>query len=125
MERGDAGQVLPGAQEVHPGHEDGLRGHEEGVGGAEEATHKAWCDEQMGETKQKTLELNHDIEGLTAKMDKAKSRSIKLKDEVAGLQSALADLSKSQAELDKVRRAENAAFKEAKADLEQGLKGVR
>jgi chromosome segregation ATPase len=93
--------------------------------GAEEATHKAWCDEQMGETKQKTLELNHDIEGFTAKMDKAKSRSIKLKDEVAGLQAALADVAKSQAELDKVRREENAAFVEAKSDLEQGLKGVR
>jgi chromosome segregation ATPase len=93
--------------------------------GAEEATHKAWCDEQMGETKQKTLELNHDIEGLTAKMDKAKSRSIKLKDQVAGLQAALADVSKSQAELDQVRRAENKAFLDTKSDLEQGLKGVR
>merc|ERR1719352_1797485 len=93
--------------------------------GAEEATHKAWCDEQMGETKQKTLELNHDIEGFTAKMDKAKSRSIKLKDEVAGLQSALADVAKTQAELDSVRREENAAFRETKSDLEQGLKGVR
>jgi len=93
--------------------------------GAEEATHKAWCDEQMGDTKQKTLELSHDIEGFTAKMDKAKSRSIKLKDEAAGLQSALADVAKTQAELDSVRRAENSAFKEAKSDLEQGLKGVR
>jgi predicted nucleic acid-binding Zn-ribbon protein len=93
--------------------------------GAEEATHKAWCDEQMGETKQKTLELNHDIEGFTAKMDKAKSRSIKLKDEVAGLQSALADLAKSQAELDGVRREENGVFKQTKSDLEAGLKGVR
>jgi len=93
--------------------------------GAEEATHKAWCDEQMGETKQKTLELNHDIESFTAKMDKAKSRSIKLKDEVAGLQSALADMSKSQAELDAVRREENGVFKQTKSDLEQGLKGVR
>jgi chromosome segregation ATPase len=93
--------------------------------GAEEATHKAWCDEQMGETKQKTLELNHDIEGFTAKMDKAKSRSIKLKDEVAGLQSALADLAKTQSELDGVRREENAVFKQTKSDLEAGLKGVR
>merc|ERR1719359_630093 len=118
MERGDAGQVLPGAQEVHPGHEDGLRGHEEGVGGAEEADHKAWCDEQMGETKQKTLELTHDIEVQSAKIDKAKSKSIKLKDEVAGLQSALADLTKSQAELDEVRRAENKAYVAIKTDLE-------
>jgi len=93
--------------------------------GAEEATHKAWCDEQTADTKQKTLELNHDIETLTAKMDKAKSRSIKLKDEVAGLQGALADVAKSTVELDSVRREENAAFRETKSDLEQGLKGVR
>lgn len=93
--------------------------------GAEEATHKAWCDEQMGGTKQKTLELNHDIEGYTAKMDKAKSRSIKLKDEVAGTQAALADITKSQAELDQIRREENGVFRVTKTDLEQGLKGVR
>lgn len=93
--------------------------------GAQEATHKAWCDEQMGDTKQKTLELNHDIEVQTAKIDKAKSKSIKLKDEVKGLQSALADLSKSQAELDSVRRAENKVYLATKSDLEQGLKGVR
>jgi len=93
--------------------------------GAEEADHKAWCDEQMGETKQKTMELKHDIEVQTAKIDKAKSKSIKLKDEVAGLQSALADLAKSQAELDQVRKAENKVYLATKADLEQGLKGVR
>merc|ERR1719440_2102678 len=93
--------------------------------GAEEATHKAWCDEQMGETKQKLLELNHDIEGLSAKIDKAKARSVKLKDEVAELQSALADVAKSQAELDQIRKEEHKAFLEAKADLQQGLKGVR
>merc|ERR1719287_336988 len=79
----------------------------------------------MGDTAQKTLELNHDIEGFGAKMDKAKSRSIKLKDQVAGLQAALADVAKSQSELDQVRREENKVFVETKSDLEQGLKGVR
>jgi len=93
--------------------------------GAEEASHKAWCDEQMGETKQKTLELNHDIEKFTAKMDKAKSKSVKLKDEVAGLQSALADVAKMQSELDGVRREEHAVFVQTKSDLEAGLKGLR
>lgn len=93
--------------------------------GAEEATHKAWCDEQMGDTKQKLLELNHDIEGLSAKIDKAKSRSVKLKDEVSETQAALADVAKSQAELDQIRKEEHKAFVEAKTDLEQGLKGVR
>jgi len=93
--------------------------------GKEEATHKAWCDEQMADTKQKTMELKHDLESQSAKIDKAKSKSAKLKDEVAGLQSALADLAKSKSELDSVRRAENKVYEATKADLTQGLKGVR
>jgi len=93
--------------------------------GEAEATHKAWCDEQMGDTEQKTMELKHDIEGLTAKIDKAKARSTKLKDEARDTQAALAQLASSQAELDKVRKEENMVFIQTKADLEAGLKGVR
>lgn len=93
--------------------------------GAEEATHKAWCDEQTAETKQKTMELDHDIEGFTAKIDKAKAKSVKLKDEVKDLQAALAEIVKSQGELDSIRRKENKAFLQTKSDLTQGLKGVR
>merc|ERR1712087_894256 len=48
-----------------------------------------------------------------------------LKEEVARLQKTLAGLASSQAEMDKMRRDENTAFNKNKADMEQGLEGVK
>merc|ERR1719411_2271264 len=48
-----------------------------------------------------------------------------LKEETAATQKALADLAKAQADMDKLRAEENAAFVAAKADMEEGLKGVK
>jgi len=79
----------------------------------------------MAKTKKKRAELTYDIEKLTTKIDKAKAMSTKLKEEVAELNKEIAEIVKSQAESDKIRKEENAAFLEAKADLEQGLEGVR
>merc|ERR1719171_2766190 len=76
-----------------------------------EATEKAYCDEQMAKT--------------AAKIDEAAAKSATLKEEVKELQAELAELAKLQAEMDKVRADQNAAYKEAKADLELGLTGVR
>merc|ERR1719454_2369106 len=92
---------------------------------AEEATEKAYCDEEMAKTEEKKGELEEDVAKLTAKIDQAAARSATLKDEVKELQAELAALAKLQAEMDKARADENAAYLEAKADLEQGLAGVR
>merc|ERR1719409_1152038 len=51
--------------------------------------------------------------------------SAKLKAEVKELQSELAALAKLQAEMDKTRMDQNAAYKAAKADLELGIAGVQ
>merc|ERR1719420_479424 len=51
--------------------------------GEEEASHKAYCDTELGKTKKKREELEHDQEVLTAKIDKAKATSSKLKEEVS------------------------------------------
>jgi len=90
-----------------------------------EASHKAYCDEEMSKTKAKKDELNADIEKLTSKIDVASARSADLKEEVKELQKELAALQESQAEMDKVREDTHKAFEEAKADLEQGLEGIR
>merc|ERR1719327_52403 len=92
---------------------------------AEEATEKAYCDEEMAKTEEKKGELEEDVAKLTAKIDQAAARSATLKDEVKELQAELSALAKLQAEMDKARADENAAYVEAKADLEQGLAGVR
>merc|ERR1719453_2171303 len=92
---------------------------------AEEASFKAYCDEEMAKTKQKKEELQTDIKKLTAKIDQASASSAGLKEDVKELQKELADLASSQAEMDKVRKDENAAFLAAQADLQQGLEGVQ
>ena len=51
--------------------------------------------------------------------------SEQLKEEVAALQKALADLAEEQAEMDKIREETHAAYVTAKADLEQGIQGVQ
>merc|ERR1719353_432304 len=90
-----------------------------------EASHKEYCDKELGESKAKMDELSATISRLSAKKDKAVASSVKLKGEVQELQAELATISKSQAEADKLRSAEHKAFVEAKADLEQGIEGVR
>jgi len=91
----------------------------------EEATEKAYCDEEMAKTKSKKAELDDTVSKLSAKIEKAASKSAGLKEEVSELMSELSALTKEQAEMDTIRRAENAAYVSAKSDLELGLGGVR
>jgi len=90
-----------------------------------EATEKAYWDEQLAKTEAKKSELDDTIAKLTSKIDKAAARSASLKEEVVQLEKELADLSKMQLEMDKIRQEEHADYTVAKAELEQGLGGVR
>merc|ERR1719387_2418755 len=90
-----------------------------------EASHKAYCDEEMGKTKAKKDELTADIDKLTAKIDKATAKSADLKAQVKELQKELANLQEQQTEMDKVRADEKAAFEAEQAELKKGLDGIR
>jgi len=89
-----------------------------------DATEKAYCDEQMAKTEAKKSDLDDDIEKLTSKIDQAAAQSAAAKDDAKEAQQQLAALAKEQAEMDTIRREENAAYTTAKADLELGLSGV-
>merc|ERR1719506_2315076 len=91
---------------------------------AKEASHKAFCDKEMKETKAKKEEKESDLDTLGTKIDKATSKIAKLKEEIATLQEELAAIAKAQAEADEIRAEEAAAWAEAKADYESGVEGV-
>merc|ERR1719191_1754040 len=76
-----------------------------------DASHKAYCDKEMGETK--------------AKIDELTAAAAKLREEVAILTKELADLEASQAEMDKVRAEEKALYDKNKPEMEKGLEGVK
>merc|ERR1719324_434479 len=90
-----------------------------------DASHKAYCDKEMTETKAKKAELNDEIAALTTKIDMMSAKSAKLREEVAILQKELAELEASQAEMDKVRAEEKAAYDKNKPEMEQGLEGIK
>merc|ERR1719248_240071 len=89
-----------------------------------EASHKAFCDKEMSETKAKRDDKQTELDDLNTKIDKATSKIAKLKEEIATLQSELAEIAAAQKKADEMRAEEAAAWKEAKADFEAGVEGV-
>jgi len=90
-----------------------------------EATEKAYCDEELAKTAAKSSELNSEISALSTKIDQAAAKSASLKADVKELQAELAKMAEEQASRETWRQDEHAAYVQAKADLEQGLAGVR
>jgi len=90
-----------------------------------DATHKAFCDKELAETNEKKADKAAEVEKLSAQIDKMAARSSQLKEETAALERALSELATSQAEVDKVRAEEKEIYASNKADMEQGLKGVK
>merc|ERR1712194_599963 len=87
-----------------------------------DATEKAYCDKEPNETN---ADKTSEIEKQTTRINQAAAKSVKLKEEVATLEAELAGLAKSQAEMDKLRAEEKAAFEESSAELEKGLSGIK
>merc|ERR1719421_1812749 len=91
---------------------------------AEEASHKAFCDKEMSESKAKIEDHTSTIDKFTTRKDKATAAIEKLTEEIATLQKELATIAKQQAEMDKMRADEKAAWAEAKKDFEDGIEGL-
>merc|ERR1712037_232772 len=65
------------------------------------------------------------VEKLATKIDQMSAESAALKDSTATLQKELAELAASQAEMDKMRTAENKLFLTSKKELTEGISGVQ
>lgn len=90
-----------------------------------DSTQKAYCDKELAESETKKGEKTYEIEKLSTKIDQMTARSAQLKVEVAALQKSLAQIASTQAEAGQLRREESSAFTSNKADVEQGIQGVR
>jgi len=90
-----------------------------------DATQKAWCDKELAETNHKKDTKTAEIAKLSAKIDSDSAKSKQLNSQVAELQAQLGELTRSQAEMDKVRAEEKALYGANKAEMEQGLTGIK
>jgi len=90
-----------------------------------EASLKAYCDQEQSESANKKAAKEAEIAKLTTRIDVASARSASLKEQVAQLEKELSALATAQAEMDKLRAEEKAAFEVAKADYELGIEGVK
>merc|ERR1719373_697922 len=91
----------------------------------EDASQKTYCDKEMSEANAKKDDLTAESDKLSTKIAQDKAASAKLKEEVAALQSELANMAKAKAKADELRAEENAAFKKNSAEMKQGIEGVK
>jgi prefoldin subunit 5 len=91
----------------------------------QDASQKAYCDKELSESKAKKEEITAKLDKVNSKLDQMTARSGQLKEQVADLQKELAELASSTAEMTKMRQEEKATFTKNKADMEQGLEGVK
>merc|ERR1719465_185380 len=91
---------------------------------AAEASHKAFCDKEMSESKAKIEDHTSTIEKFTTRKDKATAAIEKLTEELATLADELATMAKQQAAMDEMRAEQKAAYAEAKKDFEDGIEGL-
>jgi len=91
---------------------------------AAEASHKAFCDKEMSESKAKIEDHTSTIDKFTTRKDKATAAIEKLTEELATLADELATMAKQQATMDEMRGEQKAAYAEAKKDYEDGIEGL-
>jgi len=91
----------------------------------DDATEKSFCDKELAYTRTRKAEKENEIGKLTTFVDQSVAKSSQLKEEVAVLQKELADLAKSQEKWEQLRQEENTAYKKARAEMEEGLDGIK
>jgi hypothetical protein len=90
-----------------------------------DAKHKAYCDKELAYADEKKADRVAEIEKLSTSIDEMSARSAQLKEEVAALEKSLMEIAASQAAADKLRAEEHETYLSNKADMEQGLVGVK
>lgn len=90
-----------------------------------DASHKAYCDKELGESAEKKAEKTALVDKLSSQIDSMSAKSAQLKEQVATLQKELAALAKSQSEMDAIRSEEKSEFQTNKKEMEEGITGIK
>jgi len=90
-----------------------------------EASHKAYCDKELADTSAKKQDAMSELDSLTSKKDQKSARAVELREQMATLQKELAQTVKAKGELTQLRNEEEDIFKKHKAEMQQGLNGIR
>jgi hypothetical protein len=90
----------------------------------EEATHKGWCDTEMGKNTQTRETKTDEINTLTAKADKLSSAITRVAQEIADLQTAITEIIAAVAKAVSVRAAETKKNKETVEDSQKAQAAV-
>merc|ERR1719453_3000820 len=93
--------------------------------GQADATEHAFCTKEMAETEAKKADKEAAVAKLSTSIDSMTAKSGKLKGQVAELQKQLAALASTQAEMDKIRAEEKAAYDKNSAEMEKGVNGIK
>mmetsp|Transcript_37692 Transcript_37692/g.117479 ORF Transcript_37692/g.117479 Transcript_37692/m.117479 type:complete len:691 (+) Transcript_37692:38-2110(+) len=90
-----------------------------------EASHKAYCDKEIAEAQEKKGEKATKIGRLSTKIDRMTSRVAELQAQISALHKGLSDLARTQAEMDQLRQQEKADYTKNKANMQDGIEGVK
>merc|ERR1719261_417790 len=90
-----------------------------------EAEEKAYCDKELAETRSKRDSKQDEIDKLTEAIDKMTARKALLEKQVKALMKDLAELAATQLKMDKIRHEEHSVFLTQKAEMEEGIQGVK
>jgi len=91
---------------------------------AEEADQKAFCDEEIGESRAKQADLTQKLDTTTVRIEKAEAGKAKLAEEIRTLEAEVAEMDANQAEATKIRQEEHADYEKASKDFRDSAAAV-
>merc|ERR1719473_1627398 len=91
---------------------------------AEEADQKAFCDEELGESKAKQGTLNGKLDKNSARIEKAEAGKAKLTEEIQTLEAEVAEIDAGNAEATKIRQEEHEEYVKASQDFKDSAAAV-
>jgi len=85
---------------------------------------KSFCDEEIGESKQKQADLSGKLDKTSARISKADAGVAKLTEEIKTLETEIAEIDAGQAEATKLREEAHSEYMKASTDFKDSAAAV-